>query len=335
LGLTTLGQSFSISAGWPAALGVDVRNDCGTPLNSGSVTASFSNGDPAISLQSLNDGTWQATWQTGASSAAGVSIHVDALDPQLNITGSKEVAGSLSSQKDPPVLTSGSVGSAASFVAYSPLAPGGIISIYGDRLADQTATNPSVPLPTQLSNTQVIISGQSVPLFFVSKTQINALVPFSITPNTRHQVLVVNAATYSQPVGVDVGPAQPAAFLSSGNAIAVAYRGTAPGFLVTTANPAHAGDVLVIYCAGLGATNQNVPDAGPSPTSPLAQTKDPVTVSIGGQSAPVQFAGLAPGFVGLYQINAVVPAGVPTGSAVGMTLTVAGQTGPSTPIPIQ
>ena len=335
LSLTNLGQSFSVSAGWPAALGVAVKNDCGTPLNSGSVTASFSNGDPPVSLQSLNDGTWQGTWPTGASSAAPVTIRLDAQDPQLNIAGSKNIAGNLNSLKDPPVLTSGSVGSAANFVTFSPLAPGGIISIYGDRLADDTASNQSLPLPTQLSNTQVIVAGQSVPLFFVSRTQINALMPFGINPNTRQQILVQNGPTYSQPVPVDVGPAQPAAFLSGGNTIAVAYRGTAPGFLVTAANPARAGDVLVIYCAGLGVTDQTVADGGPSPASPLAQTKDRVTVTIGGKAADVQFAGLAPGFVGLYQINAVVPAGVSTGSAVPLTLSVAGQTGPSAPIAIQ
>jgi uncharacterized protein (TIGR03437 family) len=81
-------------------------------------------------------------------------------------------------------------------------------------------------------------------------------------------------------------------------------------------------------------TDQNVPDGGASPSAPLAQTKDPVTVTIGGKTAPVQFAGLAPGFVGLYQINAVVPAGVGTG-AVPLALSVSGQTGPSAPIAIQ
>ena len=333
--LTAQGQSFSASAGWPAALGVDVRNNCGTPLNTGSVTASFSNGDPAIALQSLNDGTWQATWQTGNTSSAPVSVHVAALDPQLNIGGSKDIAASLNQQVDPPVLTSGSVVSNAGPVAYSPLAPGGIISIYGDRLADFTASNQSLPLPTQLANTQVIIAGKSVPLFFVSKTQINALVPFGINPNTRQQVLVQNEATYSQPVSVDVGPAQPASYLFGAVVAAQDYRGGAAPFFVSTGSPAQAGDVLVIYCAGLGATDQTVADGAASPFSPLANTSSAVTVSIGGKDAAVQFAGLVPGYVGLYQINVVVPPGVSTGNAVGLSISVAGQTGPSAPIAIQ
>ncbi len=333
--LTALGQSLSASAGWPAAVGVDVQNDCGTPLNNGAVTASFSNGDPPLSLQSLNDGTWQATWQTGNASTAPVSVHVSAMDPQLNIAGSKDIAANLNQHVDPPVLTSGSVVSNAGPVAYSPLAPGGIISIYGDRLADFTDSNKSLPLPAQLSNTQVFIAGQSVPLFYVSRTQINALVPFGINPNTRQQILVQNEATYSQPVSVDVGPAQPASFLSGGNVIAQAYRGSAPPFLVTTASPTQAGDVLVIYCAGLGTTDQNVADGAASPSSPPANTTAAVTVSIGGKDAGVQFAGLVPGYVGLYQINAVVPAGVSTGAAVPLAISVAGQTGPSAPLAIQ
>jgi len=304
-------------------------------VNSGSVTASFSNGDPPISLQSLNDGTWQATWQTGATSNAPVSVRLDALDSQSKLSGTRNITGSLSLTKDPPLLTSGSVGSAANFVAYSPLSPGGIISIYGDRLADATLSNASLPLPNQLSNTQVYIAGQSVPLFFVSKTQINALVPFGINANTRQQILVQNEATYSQPVPVDVGPAQPAAFLSGGNTIAVAYRGSAPGFLVNAGSPARTGDVLVIYCSGLGITDQAIGDGEASPTSPLAQTKDPVSVSIGGKAAGVQFSGLAPGFVGLYQVNVVVPGGVTPGNSVPLTLSVSGQTGPTAPIAIQ
>lgn len=334
LSLTSLGQSFPVSPGWPSAIGVDVRDNCGAPLTAGSVTASFSNSDPSISLESLNNGNWQATWQTGTSASNGIAVHLHADDPQHGIHGDKDIAATVTTQKDPPVLTSGSVGSAANFVAYSPLAPGGIVSIYGDRLADDTASNPGVPLPTQLVNTQVFIGGQSVPLFYVSKTQVNALVPFELNPNTRQQVLVQNGPTYSQPVPVDVGPAQPAAFLAGGNTIAVAYRGTQPGFLVSPSNPARAGDVLVIYCAGLGVTDQPVADGAASPSSPVANTQNPATVTIGGKSAQVQFAGLSPQFVGLYQINAVVPGGTGSGS-VPLQITVAGQAGPAAPIAIQ
>jgi uncharacterized protein (TIGR03437 family) len=333
--LTSLGQSFAVSAGWPVALAVDVRDDCGTPHTSGSVTVSFSDGEPPLALQSLKDGTWQATWQTRSSGLAPVILNVNATNPQLQISGSRQIDGSFNSQKDPPTLTQGSVGSAASFVPYAALAPGGIISIYGDRLADNTASNQTLPLPTSMGNAQVIIAGQSVPLFYVSQTQVNALVPFGLTPNTTHQILIERGLTYSQPVPIDVGPAQPAPFLIAAKyAIAVAYRGT-DSFLVTSAQPATAGDVLVIYCAGLGVTDQPVVDGAASPVSPLAQTKVPVTATIGGQPAPVSFAGLTPGLVGLYQVNAQVPAGTPTGDTVPLILSVAGQTSPPSALPVR
>jgi adhesin/invasin len=95
------------------------------------------------------------------------------------------------------------------------------------------------------------------------------------------------------------------------------------------ATPAAIGETIVIYCTGLGAVNPPVAAGIPSPASPLSQTVSPVTVVIGGQSAEVKFAGLTPGFAGLYQINAVVPSGVTPGDAVPVFLQVAGQTSPS------
>jgi uncharacterized protein (TIGR03437 family) len=104
--------------------------------------------------------------------------------------------------------------------------------------------------------------------------------------------------------------------------------------LAQPGNPATAGETVVIYCTGLGAVNPPVPEGTPPPVSPLSMTVNPVTVTIGGQDAPVQFSGLTPGFPGLYQVNAVVPAGVP-GDAVSLVLTVAGQSSPPVTLAIQ
>ncbi|HYL74523.1 MAG TPA: hypothetical protein VEU96_09980 [Bryobacteraceae bacterium] len=326
--MNTLGDSFSVSAGWPVALTVSARDDCGAPHTAGSVTVNFSNGDPPLTLQSLKDGTWQGTWQTRSSSQSAVTLTVNAVNPQLGISGTSTVGGGFRSPKDPPIFTQGSIGSAAVPTAYQPLAPGSIISIYGDRLADGTLAASTLPLPTQLGNTQVSIAGQLIPLIFVSQFQINAVVPFGLNINTTHQVLVQRGITYSEPAPIDVAAAQPNIFLANGYGILFAARadGTPP-FLISRDAPAKAGDILVIYCDGLGATNPAVADGVGSPLSPLAQTTSPVTVSVGGQNAPVLFAGLVPGFVGLYQVNAILPDGVAPGNSVPVTLTVAGLTG--------
>jgi uncharacterized protein (TIGR03437 family) len=326
--VSTLGNAFSVSAGWPVALAASARDDCGNPHTSGSVTVSFSNGDPPLSLQSLKDGTWQATWQTRSNSQSAVTLQVSAVNPQLGISGTSTVDGNFRSQKDPPVFTQGSIASAAVPSAYQPLAPGSIISIYGDRLADNTLSAEMLPLPNRLGNTQVVIAGQLIPLMFVSQFQINAVVPFGLPVNTPHQLLVQRGLTYSNPAPIDVAAAQPNIFVANGNGILFAYRpdGTPP-FLVSSSTPAKAGDVLVIYCEGLGLTNPLVADGFGSPVSPPAQTSSPVTVTIGGKNAPVAFGGLVSSFVGLYQVNTVVPDGVAAGDSVPVILTVAGQTG--------
>jgi len=334
--LGTLGQSFSVTAGWPVALGVQVQDDCGVPLTSGSVTVSFSDGSPEISLRSLHDGTWQGTWQTqSASLASQVTLTINASSPGALLSGIAKITGGFRSQQQPPTLATASVVSAASSVSFVPLAPGGIISIYGTNLADSAVTASTLPLPTQLGNAEVIVAGQPAPLLYVSNGQINAIVPEGVNPNTAQQVLVERGMTYSQPVPVNVAAAQPGIFQSGGIGIFVDFpHSGAASFLVTQKAPATAGDVLVAYCAGLDPTNPSVPDGTASPTSPLANTSNPVTVTIGGQNAPVFFAGLTPDFAGLYQINLTVPTGIQPGNAVPVTVSVAGQSSPAAPIPI-
>ena len=92
------------------------------------------------------------------------------------------------------------------------------------------------------------------------------------------------------------------------------------------AAPVTAGDVLAIFCTGLGAVDQTIADGAAAPGAPLANTLTTPVVTIGGQTATVTFAGLSPGFVGLYQIDASVPGGVTPGSAVPVVVSIAGET---------
>jgi uncharacterized protein (TIGR03437 family) len=336
--LTTLSPAFAVSAGWPVALNVQSVDDCGNPQTSGSVTVRFSTGDPPLALSSLNDGTWQATWATAQNNVGQpVTLTITATNNQLQLSGTSQVIGGLSSPKTPPAITQAGVVSAASPVSFTALAPGGIIAIYGSLLADDAISAPAYqfPLPTTLGNAQVIIAGESVPLLYVSPGQINGVVPFGLNMNTTYSLLIQRDLTLSSPVSINVADAQPGAFQSSGSAIVEDYRGTAPAFLVTPSAPAQAGDLLVIYCAGLGVTNPPVSDGVASPSSPPAQTQAPVTVTIGGQNANVVFAGLTPTLVGLYQVNVTMPAGVTPGNAVPVMLTVAGQTSPAAIISTQ
>jgi len=152
-------------------------------------------------------------------------------------------------------------------------------------------------------------------------------------------LLVQRGTTYSVPVQIDMAQAQPAFFSSSGlpgaAGLIVDYPagGGAP-HSVSAGAPAHAGDTIVLYCTGLGPVNPGVGD-GAAPGQQLSKAVATAHLMVGGQSAQVNFAGLTPGFAGLYQVNAVVPPGAQTGASVPVTVTIDGQTSPLITIAIQ
>ena len=124
---------------------------------------------------------------------------------------------------------------------------------------------------------------------------------------------------------------------SSGSGQGLVFAATDTGLvLAEAATPTKAGDVVVIWCAGVGEVDQPVTAGEGAPSSPpLAKTADTVTVTIGGIDATVQFAGLAPGFTGLYHVNVVVPEGVQSGDDVPVVLNVAGQSSPPVTVALQ
>jgi uncharacterized protein (TIGR03437 family) len=218
--------------------------------------------------------------------------------------------------------------SASSFALQKPLAPGAMISVFGAHLGNGSASAPSLPLGTQLAGASLIVAGQSMPLLFASDGQVNALMPYNLPLNTHMQVIAVNGSSYSLPEDTSIAAALPGVFTLPGSNQGHIYVAAADGsaHLAGIASPAHAGDEVVMYCSGLGAVNVPVADGAPSPLSPIAYAVNTATVSIGGQNARVDFAGLTPNYAGLYQINAAVPTGVTPGDNVQVIVTVAGQT---------
>jgi uncharacterized protein (TIGR03437 family) len=331
----TLGQASTVSPGWPAGIVADVKDDCGRPLATGSVLVSFTNGDAPLALVSLKDGRWHGTWQSRNAELRRVTVKLSAEEPQQGLRGERELAADLSSSQDPPVVGLDGIVSAATPVPHVPLGPGSMISVFGERLTEGlTETAGATPLQDRLAGAEVIMAGRRLPLLFASPGQINAIVPYDLTVNTTHQVLIRRALTYSRPVSVNVAPAQPAVFQRDGLSIVVAVRGTRQ-FVVTPDSPAQPGDTLIIYCAGLGRVDPAVIEGTTSPLAPLSGTSQPVTVQIGGVSAPVAFAGLTPGSTGLYQVNTQLPDIVPEGASVPLIIEVAGQRSPPVSLAIQ
>lgn len=325
---TQLGAGFATVAAWPTPIEATVVDDCGASMTSGSVVASFSSGDPALSLVSLRDGRWSATWQP-RSSASLVTITVNAQQSSPLLQGTRSVGGSLAINPVTPVINAGGAVSAASFAGSQPLAPGSFVSIFGAHLSAGQNVAQSLPLATQLGATQAVLAGRQLPLQFAVDGQINAIVPYDVPANTTHQLIVMNGPAISVPEPIVIAPAQPAVFTRDlngrGAGIVVAVKEDRSQFVIDSSHPVSAGDVAVIYCAGLGAVTPAVPAGTRAPLTTLSSTVNPVTVTMGGQNAQVLFSGLAPDYAGLYQVNAIVPSGITPGNDVPLVITSAGQ----------
>ena len=171
-----------------------------------------------------------------------------------------------------------------------------------------------------------------MPLLFASGGQINAMVPYDVPPNTTQQLIVQQNAATALPEAVTIGPAAPGVFTTNssgtGAGIVVVVKPDGTQFLADANHRATAGDAVVIYCAGLGAVDQPVVAGDAAPLSPPAKTANKVTVTIGGKTAKVFFAGLTPKLAGLYQVNAYVPSGITAAADVPIVISVAGASSP-------
>jgi uncharacterized protein (TIGR03437 family) len=208
------------------------------------------------------------------------------------------------------------------------VAPGSYISIFGTALADATQVEPTASLPYALSTVSVSFDAGngdgtylSVPgrIHFVTPGQVNVQVPWEFQGRPSVQVKVsvgviptsvytLKLANYSPGVveysdggtriaaTIDVDPAAPSA-----------------AYIVSQRTPARRGHALELFLNGLGPVSNRPASGEPSPSSPIAQTNETPRVTIGGVPAPVSFAGLAPGIVGLYQVNVTVPENVSPG----------------------
>ena len=332
--VTSLGSQFTVPAAWPNTLAAQVVDDCGNPHVNGTVTATFSNGDAPLPLISLKNGNWTGTWQVRNASASVIAITVNADNPSLNLAGSISVSGGLQSSANAPVIAAGGVLNGASFSPSAPLAPGSVVAIKGSNLANGTSSVSMFPLPSELSGALVTIGGRPAPLLYASQGQINAIIPYGLPVNTNTQVIVRQGNAYTSPESITLSGADPGILTKSATGTGQGVIIRTDGQLAEPDTPAQAGDEVVIYAVGLGDTTPEATAGQASTSLPLQMVTGAVSVTIGGENARVDFAGLTPGFAGLYQINAAVPAGV-TGNSVPVVLTVAGQPSPTVTMAVQ
>jgi len=243
-----------------------------------------------------------------------------------------------------PSITTNGVVSASAFGEFGAAAPGSWIEIYGSALAIDSRSWTSndfngVNAPVSLDGTSVTIGGQQAVVDYISPGQVNAQVPLGVSAGAQPLVVTTpsgSTANYSVTVNAtEPGLFAPSNFLIGGKQYVaatftdgktfVAPPNSIPGVTSRLANP---GDTIILYGVGFGAVTPSVPAAQIVQTSNTLTA--PVTFSFGSTAAaPPAYQGLAPGSVGLYQFNVVVPT-VPANSLTPLSFTQAGSSGTQT-----
>lgn len=226
-----------------------------------------------------------------------------------------------------PAYTVSSIVNASDF-SPGPFAPGSLISIFGTNLsygsAGLTSANTGgATLPFFLSNVSVVIDNVAAPLLYVSPTQINVMIPPNeIAGNV--PLHVVRQSTQGPSVTIALATAAPALFVSS-DRFALAQDYNAGYALATSSTPAQPGDLVILYATGLGGT-QPLPGIGEIPqTAAMINgfAAGALQVLLNGKPldpATIPYAGLTPGFAGLYQINFYIPGDCPPNPQIQITM---------------
>ncbi len=230
---------------------------------------------------------------------------------------------------------------AAHFLPLVPVAPGGLISLFGSGFAADSAQATTTPLPRTLAGSMVEVNDTlRAPLLFVSGRQVNLQLP-SQSPAGSQRIAVRRADTEELLAGgfVAVADSSPGFFTAqqngSGQVLALNEDNTRNG----ASNPAARGSVVQVFGTGQGPLSPGIADGEPASSSPLSRTvavptadggtcltKQPaVCVAVGSSFGEILFSGMAPGFVGLWQVNVRIPRDALTGDAVPLRAVVNGR----------
>lgn len=208
-----------------------------------------------------------------------------------------------------PVLLGGIVNAASG--AHGGLSPGSLASLY------------MLPQPfLQLDAVTLLTAVGQAPLLAVTPTQINFQVPWDLIPGVSSGsfTLVTPAQSYPSKWGIDLTQFSPGIFaiVIANTSIVAAPTGSFPG-----SRPAAHGEYISIFCTGLGPVSNQPANGAPALGNPLSRSLSAPTVTIGGVPATIEFSGLAPGSVGVDQVNVLVPATAPSGAQVPLIIRTA------------
>ena len=278
-----------------------------------------------VAATTFNGGPWLSATPASGSGLEAVTLSAQAgdLGPGTyagRVTVSAEgaqnspvqVAVTFTVRRPTPVFPRLGVVNAATFQPTA-VVPGEIVSIFGSRLGPRegvafTLDPETRRLPETLSGVAVTFDGVAAPLFYVSERQINLQAPFELAGKTTARLRVTVEGLDPGDLVVEVAEAAPGLFTLDGTRAAALNQDFT---LNGPDNPAAAGTVLQFFLTGQGSLDTRVRTGELAPlTPPFPRPRLPVAVRIGDLEATVLFVGLAPGFVGLTQVNVEVPRGV-------------------------
>jgi uncharacterized protein (TIGR03437 family) len=306
---------FRLYAGRPVPVRARTESCDGSPASNAEVIAHT--GDTNLQLSPESPGIWAGTWiPKAAGDRTRLEVTTVAVEGGLSRRATFRLEGKVTAAANQDPVVAAAVHS-ASLRPHDPVVPGSWITIFGDYLTLDPAINESAVLPKSLGGIEVLLGDLPLPLYYVAAGQVNAVVPRALTPNSRHQLLVRRHGVPAVPIAVTVAEVQPGLFTldqqGTGQAAAL-LAGTAS--LAGPESPAVRGGLVELYCTGLGPVDDAPEDGMPASLTNLSRVRIPVAVTVGGRDAEVLFAGLAPGAVGLYQINFRVPDDTPPGDEV-------------------
>ena len=307
--ISSVGNGSVVPVSFPRPLLTTVVDSCGVAVSDATVVASVEG--RTIPLQSVGNGLYSGNWvperQSASVAMSFTALHSTYSTVQRTVTVSTAAAAG---QVSLPAILPDGVVEGAGFTPQRPLAPGGIISIFGSRFAASDNFASRVPLERELGGVSVRVGNETAPLYFAGPSQVNAQMPLGVQAGGSVSVVVNVGGKLTAPQSYLVAPAQPGIFIAGSNGAILDGQSR----LITAENPARIGDTLQIYTTGLGETDPPAKTGEAAPA--FSRVLLPVTVTVGGVEAPVVYQGLAPGFVGLYQVNVVLPSTVTPGDAV-------------------
>ncbi len=207
----------------------------------------------------------------------------------------------------------GVVNAASSAPFTAGVSPGELVTLYGTGLAPGTAAAQSIPLLTTLDGVSVQINGTPAPILAVSPTQISVIVPYEISGGANFQV--INNGVASNTVSEFLNSTSPGVFTNPEGGIGQAAALHSNYSLISPSSPAQIGETIQVFLTGLGTVSPAVSDGAAGASSePLNRATNQITAYIEGTQATVTYAGLAPGFAGLYQVNLTIPSSISSGN---------------------